>query len=74
MNIKIIKNENQYREYLKRMREIFNTTEGTAEPEELEILALVLDKYEEEHYPIPESDPTLVRASRSYPQAFPQQS
>lgn len=39
------------------MREIFNAEEGTVESEQLDILALALDKYEEEHYPIPEPDP-----------------
>ncbi len=57
MEIKIIKTEEQYKVYLKRMREIFNAEEGTVESEQLDILALALDKYEEEHYPIPEPDP-----------------
>lgn len=51
MEIKIIKTEEQYKGYLKRMHAIFNAEEETVESEELDILALVLDKYEEEHYP-----------------------
>lgn len=57
MEISIIKNENQYRAYLDRMNEIFHAEEGTPESEELDLLALVLEKYEDEHYPIDAPDP-----------------
>mgnify|MGYP003676736835 CR=1 FL=1 len=40
-----------------RMNEIFHAAEGTAEGEELDLLALVLEKYEDEHYPIEAPDP-----------------
>lgn len=57
MEISIIKNEEQYRAYLDRMNEIFHAKEGTPESDELDMLALVLEKYEEEHYPIDAPDP-----------------
>ena len=57
MEISIIKNENQYRAYLDRMNEIFHAEEGTPESEELDLLALVLEKYEDEYYPIDVPDP-----------------
>ena len=57
MEISIIKNEKQYKTYLDRMNEIFHAAEGTAEGEELDLLALVLEKYEDEHYPIEAPDP-----------------
>jgi len=57
MGISIIKNENQYRIYLDRMNEIFHAEEGSPESEELDLLALVLEKYEDEHYPIEAPDP-----------------
>ena len=57
MEISIIKNEKQYQVYLNRMNEIFHAEEGTPEGEELDLLALVLEKYEEEHYPIDAPDP-----------------
>ncbi len=57
MGIKIIKNEEQYKTYLNRMNEIFHAEEGTPEGEELDLLALVLEKYEDEHYPIDSPDP-----------------
>ncbi len=57
MEIKIIKTEEQYKAYLDRMNEIFHSEEGTPESEELDLLALVLEKYEDEHYPIDAPDP-----------------
>ena len=57
MEISIIKNEEQYKAYLDRMNEIFHAKEGAPESEELDLLALVLEKYEEEHYPIEAPDP-----------------
>ena len=57
MEISIIKNEKQYKTCLNRMNEIFHSKEGTPEGEELDLLALVLEKYEDEHYPIDTPDP-----------------
>ena len=57
MEISIIKNEEQYKTYLNRMNEIFHAEEVTPEGEELDLLALVLEKYEDEHYPIDSPDP-----------------
>lgn len=54
MEIKIIKSEKQYKTYLNRMKEIFNSEKGTPEYEELDLLALVLERYEEETFPIKE--------------------
>ena len=52
MEIKIINSEEQYKAYLSRMNEIFHAEEGTPEGGELNQLALVLEKYESEHYPM----------------------
>lgn len=52
MEIKIIKNKEQYKVYLSRMNEIFHAEESTPEGEELDQLTLVLEKYENEHYPM----------------------
>lgn len=57
MEVKVIKSEEQYKAYLNRMNEIFHADEGTDEGEELDLLALVLEKYEDEHYPIEAPDP-----------------
>ncbi|SFZ94887.1 HTH-type transcriptional regulator / antitoxin HigA [Flaviramulus basaltis] len=60
MEITIIKSKNQYNAYLKRMHEIFDAKNGTPEGDELDLLALVIEKYEDEHYPIEAPDPIKV--------------
>ncbi len=57
MNIKIIKNESEYIESLKRFEEIFFAKSGTIESEEADLLALVIKKYEQENYKLEEPDP-----------------
>jgi HTH-type transcriptional regulator/antitoxin HigA len=57
MNLKPIKTEADYREALKRLEEIFDAKLGTPESDELEILGLMVDNYENEHYPIDAPDP-----------------
>lgn len=57
MKIEVIKTEDQYEAYLKRMHQIFDAEKGTPESDELDLLALVLEKYEDEKYPIPTPDP-----------------
>jgi len=39
------------------MKELFHAEEGSPDPYELEILALVIGKYEDEHYPMEAPDP-----------------
>lgn len=57
MELKPIKTETDYRASLKRLEEIFDAALGTAESDELEILALMIDDYENKHYPIDSPDP-----------------
>jgi HTH-type transcriptional regulator / antitoxin HigA len=57
MKIKIIKTEEEYTRALKRLEEVFDATEGTPEGDEAELLAVLVEKYEDEHYPIKASDP-----------------
>jgi len=57
MNIKPIKTEVDYREALKRLEEIFDAKLGTPESDELEILGLLIDDYENKYYPIEAPDP-----------------
>lgn len=53
MRIKIIKTEEEYSQAIERLDQIFDAIEGTPEADELELLAMLIDKYEEEKYPIP---------------------
>jgi HTH-type transcriptional regulator/antitoxin HigA len=57
MILKLIKTKKDYQEALKRLEIIFDATPNTKEGDELEILALLIEKYEEEHFPIEAPDP-----------------
>lgn len=57
MNIKPIRNENDYQEALHRLEEVFDAKKGTDEGDELEILSILIDRYENETFPIGMPDP-----------------
>lgn len=59
MQLRIIKNEKDYDKALNRIDELmeFNPDIGTIESDELEILALLIEKYEEENWNIDTPDP-----------------
>lgn len=57
MNIKVIKTETDYQQALERLEVIFDAKAGTKEGDELEILSILIEKYEKEHYPIDLPDP-----------------
>ena len=47
-----IKTEEQYQEALDRLEKIFDAKRGTIEGDELELLSVIIEKYENEKYPI----------------------
>ena len=55
--MKPIKTKKDYNKALKRLEVIFDSRPGTKEGDELDILAMLIEKYEEEHYPIEAPDP-----------------
>lgn len=57
MNLKPIKTEADYREALKRLEVIFDAKLGSSESDELEILGILIDDYENKYYPIEAPDP-----------------
>ena len=57
MEIRLISTEADYQAALQRIRRLWEADPDTPEAEELEILALLVNKFEEEHYPIEEPDP-----------------
>jgi len=57
MELKPIKTEIDYRVALKRLEEIFDAKPGTQKSDELQILGLMVDDYENKHYPIEAPDP-----------------
>ncbi|RYE36424.1 MAG: pantetheine-phosphate adenylyltransferase [Sphingobacteriaceae bacterium] len=57
MNIKPIKTELDYENALSRLEVIFDADKDTPEGDELEILSILIEKFEDEHYPIDLPDP-----------------
>jgi HTH-type transcriptional regulator/antitoxin HigA len=57
MNIRPIKTETDYQVALKRFELLFDAAIGTPEGDEAEILALLIDEYENKNYPIETPDP-----------------
>jgi HTH-type transcriptional regulator/antitoxin HigA len=57
MNIKPIKTEKDYQEALRRLEEIFDAPVDSRESDEADVLALLVDEYEKQHYPIEAPDP-----------------
>lgn len=53
----IIKTEEEYNKALARMNEIFHAPKDSPEGDEAELLMLLIEKYEEDHYPIEAPDP-----------------
>ena len=57
MRIKPIKTESDYNAALLRLETIFDAKPGTSKGDELEILSLLVDKFENENFPIDLPDP-----------------
>lgn len=57
MKIKLIKTEKDYLQALKKFEKIFDSETGTKEGEEAELLSFLIEKYEDEKYPIEAPDP-----------------
>lgn len=57
MTLKPIRTKNDYLRSLKRLEVIFYARPGTKEGDELEVLSLLIEKYEDERFPIEAPDP-----------------
>jgi HTH-type transcriptional regulator/antitoxin HigA len=57
MNLKPIKTKKEYQQALDRLEKIFDAKKGTSEGDELEILGILIDQYENEYFPIDLPDP-----------------
>ena len=57
MSIKPIKTESDYNAALLRLETIFDAKPGTSKGDELEILSLLVDRFENENFPIDLPDP-----------------
>lgn len=57
MHIKVIKTVEDYHQAIKRLEEIFHAPIDSKEGDEADLLSLLIEKYEDEHYPIEAPDP-----------------
>ncbi len=57
MQIRPIKTEQDYQQALNRLEDIFAAKPDTTEGDELEILGILIENYEEEHFPVDSPDP-----------------
>jgi len=55
--MKLIKTEHEYKEALARLEMLFDAPEGTKESDEADVLALIIDEYENKHFSISPPDP-----------------
>lgn len=57
MTIKSIKNKKDYQAAITRLEAIFDAKPGTPEGDELEVMGILIDAYEQDQYPIDYPDP-----------------
>ncbi|VVP51177.1 hypothetical protein PS880_05374 [Pseudomonas fluorescens] len=57
MNIKPIRSQEDLAAAFARVEQLWGAEIGSPDGDELEILALLIEKYEDEHYPMRRSDP-----------------
>jgi len=57
MKVTPIKNDKDYQRALSRLEKIFEAKLGSKEGDELEVLGVLVDSYEKEHFPIELPDP-----------------
>jgi HTH-type transcriptional regulator/antitoxin HigA len=57
MKLKPIKNDRELNRALKRIEELWGAKLNTQKGDELDVLLLIVEKYENENYAIPTSDP-----------------
>lgn len=57
MNLKPIRTRKDYQKALDRLEVIFDAKKGTDEGDELEILGILIEQYENQHFPIDLPDP-----------------
>ena len=57
MDIKPIKTEQEFNRAMERLEMIFDAKKGTPEGDELEILGMLIENYDDKHFPIGFPDP-----------------
>ena len=57
MELKLIKTKTEYKAALREVEALFDAPEGTPQADKLEVLAMLVEKYEAQHFPIPAPEP-----------------
>jgi HTH-type transcriptional regulator / antitoxin HigA len=57
VNIKPIKTRKDYDQAMLRLEDLFDAKKGTSKGDELEILSILIEQYEDKHFPIDLPDP-----------------
>ena len=57
MDVKVLKTEKDYYQAIKRFEDIFQAPSDSKEGDEAELLSILIEKYEDEYYPIEAPDP-----------------
>jgi HTH-type transcriptional regulator/antitoxin HigA len=57
MKLKPVKNDRELNRAIKRIDELWGAKPNTARGDELDVLMLIVEKYEDENFAIPSSDP-----------------
>jgi len=57
MELKPIKTKTEYKAALREIEALFDVAEGTPDADRLEVLVMLVEKYEAQHYPIAAPDP-----------------
>lgn len=60
----LIKTDKEYEQALARISEIFDAQPNTKQADELELLSVLVEIYEKEHYPIVSMDPIEIIRQR----------
>ncbi len=60
MKLKPIRSDRELNRALERIEELWGAKSGTPKGDELDVLMLLVEKYEEEHFAIPASDPVAA--------------
>lgn len=55
--IKLIRTEEEYERAIERLELLFDAPQGSTESDEADVLALLIEVYEAQHYEIPSPDP-----------------
>lgn len=59
-SLRPIRNEEDYETALEEIEELWNSPDGTAEADRLDVLVMLVEAYEAVHYPIPDPDPIAL--------------